>query len=302
MSPTTIQAQLAEGVCTLTLNRPEVRNAMSLVMVGELLAALKTAEQDPNVRAVVLRGSGGHFCAGGDISDMAQARMKLAQMQATQATQATPSAQGASTQTPSGADAATAPANTATTPNPIAETNAAFGRLCLAYARSPLPIITVLEGTVMGGGFGLACVSDVSLALDNVAFRLPETSLGIIPAQIAPFLVERLGYAEAKRLSVTGAKVNAAEALTLRLVHEVHTNTDELEGALQRTLASILACGPQAIAATKGLLARARLSPPEQLVDDAARLFAKAVLSDEGQEGTGAFMQKRKPNWVPQQG
>ena len=232
MSHTTIQVQISQGVCTLTLNRPEVRNAMSLAMVGELLEALRAAEQDANVRAVVLRGSGGHFCAGGDISDMAQARMKLAQLQSQ--------------------------AGDAAAPNPVAETNAAFARLCLAYARSPLPIVTVLEGTVMGGGFGLACVSDVSLALDTVSFRLPETSLGIIPAQIAPFLVERLGYAEAKRLSVTGAKINATEALTLRLVHEVHANTDELEGALQRTLASILACGPQAIATTKGLLARAR--------------------------------------------
>lgn len=276
MSHATLQVQIAQGVCTLTLNRPEVRNAMSLAMVSELLSALQAAEKDANVRAVVVRGSGGHFCAGGDISDMAQARMKLAQMQAM----------------PDQVEGL----------NPVAETNAAFGRLCLAYARSPLPIVTVLEGTVMGGGFGLACVSDVSLALDTVAFRLPETSLGIIPAQIAPFLVERLGYAEAKRLSVTGAKVNAAEALTLRLVHEVHSNTEELEGALQRTLASILACGPQAIATTKGLLARARLTPPEQLVEDAAQLFAQAVLSEEGQEGTGAFMQKRKPKWVPQQG
>lgn len=276
MSHTTIQVQTAQGVCTLTLHRPEVRNAMSLAMVSELLTALQAAEQDPSVRAIVVRGSGGHFCAGGDISDMAQARMKLAQMQAM----------------PDQVEGL----------NPVAETNAAFGRLCLAYARSPLPIVTVLEGTVMGGGFGLACVSDVSLALDTVSFRLPETSLGIIPAQIAPFLVERLGYAEAKRLAVTGAKINAAEALTLRLVHEVHANADELEGALQRTLAGILACGPQAIATTKALLARARLSPPEQLVDDAARLFAQAVLSDEGQEGTGAFMQKRKPKWVPQQG
>ena len=279
MSHTTLQVQIDRGVCTLTLNRPEVRNAMSLAMVSELLAALRAAEQDEGVRAIVLRGAGGHFCAGGDISDMAQARMKLAQLQASASASAS-----------------------ANEPNPVAETNAAFGRLCLAYARSPLPIVTVLEGTVMGGGFGLACVSDVSLALDTVAFRLPETSLGIIPAQIAPFLVERLGYAEAKRLSVTGAKVNAAEALTLRLVHEVHSNTEELEGALQRTLASILACGPQAIATTKGLLARARLTPPEQLVDEAAQLFAQAVLSEEGQEGTGAFMQKRKPKWVPQQG
>lgn len=274
MSYTTLQVQTTQGVCTLTLNRPEVRNAMSMAMVNELLAALHDAEHQPGVRAMVLRGAGGHFCAGGDIADMAQARMKLAQQQAQRS--------------PADTDA----------PNPVAETNAAFGRLCLAYARSPLPIVTVLEGTVMGGGFGLACVSDVSLALDTVSFRLPETSLGIIPAQIAPFLVERLGYAEAKRLAVTGAKVGATEALAIRLVHEVHADAAALDAALQRTLASILACGPQAIAATKSLLSHARLSPPEQLVDDAAALFARAVLSDEGQEGTMAFMQKRKPYWV----
>lgn len=270
----TIQASVDAGVCMLTLNRPEVRNAMSLAMVHELLDALKQAENDAAVRVVVLRGAGGHFCAGGDISDMAQARMKLAQAQA----EGTVAAQ-----------------------DPVAAFNAEFGRLCLAYARSPLPIITVLEGTVMGGGFGLACVSDVSLAAENVAFRLPETALGIIPAQIAPFLVERIGYAEAKRLAVTGAKIDAAQALTIRLVHEVAPDAAALYDALQRTIASIQACGPNAIAVTKGLLARARLEPAEALIDEAAQLFSRAVLSDEGQEGTSAFMQKRKPNWVPQQ-
>lgn len=279
MSYTTIQHQVQQGVCTLTLNRPEVRNAMSLAMVNELLQALQAAERDPGVRAVVLRGAGGHFCSGGDISDMAQARMKLAQQQADHA------ASGQANAQPMGS-------------NPVAATNAAFGQLCLAYARSPLPIVTVLEGTVMGGGFGLACVSDVSLALDTVSFRLPETALGIIPAQIAPFLVERLGYAEAKRLAVTGARIGATEALTIRLVHEVHADAAALDAALQRTLTSIVACGPQAIAATKNLLSHARLTPPEQLIDDAAAMFARAVLSDEGQEGTGAFMQKRKPYWV----
>jgi isohexenylglutaconyl-CoA hydratase len=270
----TIQASVDAGVCMLTLNRPEVRNAMSLAMVHELLDALKQAENDAAVRVVVLRGAGGHFCAGGDISDMAQARMKLAQAQA----EGTVAAQ-----------------------DPVAAFNAEFGRLCLAYARSPLPIITVLEGTVMGGGFGLACVSDVSLAAENVAFRLPETALGIIPAQIAPFLVERIGYAEAKRLAVTGAKIDAAQALTIRLVHEVAPDAAALSDALQRTIASIQACGPNAIAVTKGLLARARLEPAEALIDEAAQLFSRAVLSDEGQEGTSAFMQKRKPKWVPQQ-
>lgn len=274
MSTSTLEVQLDQGVCTLTLNRPEVRNAMSLAMVHELLQALQDAEANPAVRVLVLRGAGGHFCAGGDIGDMARARMQLAQQQAEAAAGQTPQAR-----------------------NPIEEVNAAFGRLCLAYARSPLPIVTVLEGTVMGGGFGLACVSDVSLALDTVSFRLPETSLGIIPAQITPFLVERLGYAEAKRLSVTGAKVAAAEALSIRLVHEVHGDAASLQDALQQTVERILACGPQAIATTKGLLSRARQTPAEDLIDDAAALFARAVLSEEGQEGTSAFMQKRKPVW-----
>lgn len=279
MTTTTIQVQLDQGVCTITLNRPEVRNAMSLAMITELLTALHQAENDPDVRVLVLRGAGGHFCAGGDIGDMAQARMKLAQQQSEDASR-------------------DGHGNKAAAPNPIATVNAQFGRLCLAFARTPLPVVTVVEGTVMGGGFGLACVSDVTLARDNVSFRLPETSLGVVPAQIAPFLVERLGYAEAKRLSVTGAKVGACEALTIRLVHEVHADAASLDAAVQRTTGSILACGPKAIAATKNLLAHARLSTPESLIDDAAALFARAVLSDEGQEGTRAFMEKRKPSWA----
>ena len=267
----TIDVSTTQGVCTITLNRPEVRNAMSLGMVNELMGALHHAESTSDVRAIVLRGAGGHFCAGGDIADMAQARMKLA-------------SQG------QGAEG-----------DPVAEFNAQFGHLCLAYARTHLPVVTVLEGTVMGGGFGLACVSDVSLALSNTVFRLPETSLGVIPAQIAPFLVERLGYSQAKRLAVTGAKVNAEQALALALVHEVQPNADALDDALKRTLSQILACAPGAIGVTKDLMARARLTPAEHLINDAARLFSRAVLSEEGQEGTSAFMQKRAPSWLPQE-
>lgn len=274
MSTSTIQVQRTQGVCSIALNRPEVRNAMSLAMITELLTTLRQAEEDPGVRVLVLRGSGGHFCAGGDIGDMAQARMKLAAQQAEGSVQ--------------------------TGPDPVAAVNAQFGRLCLAFARTPLPVVTVLEGTVMGGGFGLACVSDVSLALDSVSFRLPETSLGVIPAQIAPFLVERLGYAEAKRLSVTGGKVEAAEALAIRLVHEVHGDAASLDAALRQVIDRIMGCAPGAIAATKALLARTRFEPPQDLIQDAAAMFSRAVQGPEGVEGTTAFIHKRKPSWVPQ--
>lgn len=265
MTTSSLIARHDGPVLHLTLNRPEVRNAMSLAMVLELRQALAAAEQDGSTRVVVLRGAGGHFCAGGDIKDMAAARMRLADQ-----------------------------------PDALVHTNAAFGELCVAYASTGLAVVAVVEGTVMGGGFGLACVADVTLAADSTVFRLPETGLGVVPAQVGPFLVERLGYAEAKRLAVTGARVDAAEALRLRLVHEVHADAATLDAALQRTLADILRCAPGALAATKQLIAQARLHSPASLVHRAAEVFSSAALGPEGQEGTLAFIQKRPANWVPQ--
>ena len=258
------------AVLHVTLNRPEARNAMSLQMVAELRQVLAQAQaragQAGAVRVVVLRGAGGHFCAGADLKDMAGARMRSMQREA-----------GA--------------------PDPIAEVNAEFGRLCVAYAETPLAVVAVLEGTVMGGGFGLACVADVAMASDTANFRLPETSLGVVPAQIAPFLVERLGYSQAKRLAVTGGRLDASAALALGLVHDV-TSTDGLQVALNKVLADILACAPSALAATKALMQRARFAPAADLVQDAAAIFAQSAQSAEGLEGMTAFIQKRKPNWT----
>jgi len=157
----------------------------------------------------------------------------------------------------------------------------------------------VLEGTVMGGGFGLACVADVALAGTSVDFRLPETSLGVVPAQIGPFLVERLGYAEAKRLAVTGGRLDAQAALDLRLVHEMHP-AGALDSALARVLRDILQCAPGAVAATKALIAKARFHSPASLVHEAAEVFSRAALGPEGTEGMAAFLAKRKAGWVPQ--
>ena len=259
-------AACADGaVLHLTLNRPEARNAMSLRMVTELQQALAAAEASDALRVVVLRGAGGHFCAGGDLKDMAAARVK-----------------------------APLPGEDA-----LASVNAQFGALCVAYSRTPLAVVAVLEGTVMGGGFGLACVADVALAAESVAFRLPETSLGVVPAQIAPYLVERIGYSQAKRLAVSGAKIGAAAALAIGLVHEVHA-ADALDTALASVLDSILQCAPDAVAQTKRLVAMARFTPAADLVVEAAAVFSRAVQGPEGIEGTTAFLHKRRPNWAPQ--
>ena len=179
----------------------------------------------------------------------------------------------------------------------VAQANLQFGELCLAFASTPLALVAVLEGSVMGGGFGLACVADVALAAESALFRLPETGLGMVPAQIAPFLVERLGYSQAKRLAVTGGRVSAAQALAIGLVHAVHA-ADQIDAALDAVLADILACAPGALAATKALMAKARLTAAAELLQPAALVFSRAAQGAEGIEGTTAFIQKRKPNWA----
>jgi isohexenylglutaconyl-CoA hydratase len=264
MSSPTVIVNADGGVLTLTLNRPELRNAMSLAMVLELREALTAAEGDDRTRVVVLRGAGGHFCAGADLRDMAAARARLAE-----------------------------------DPKALIEVNAAFGELCVAFANTRLATVAVVEGSVMGGGFGLACVADVALAGTSAQFRLPETSLGVVPAQIAAFLVERLGYSEAKRLAVTGGRLDAQAALDLRLVHAVHAS-GALDSAVHAVVAEILHCAPGAVAATKALIAKARLHSPASMVQEAAEVFSRAALGPEGIEGTTAFLQKRKAAWVPE--
>jgi len=262
-APTAVVLERQGGVLHVRLNRPEVRNAMSQVMLRELLEALREAEKS-GVRIVVLRGAGGHFSAGADLKDMAKVR-------------ATPIAHET---------------------DPIAEANAAFGHVCSAYAKTPLAVVAVLEGAVMGGGFGLACVADVAIASATADFRIPEVSLGVIPAQIAPFLVERLGYSEAKRLAVTAARLGAEEAFRIGLVHQICATDTDLESAITSTVRQILACAPGAVAETKKLLRRARFEDPAGLVEHAASVFAKAARGEEGAEGLRAFAEKRKPAWA----
>lgn len=268
----TLATKLEGAVLHITLNRPESRNAMSLRMVAELRSALETAETGGGVRVVVLRGAGGHFCAGADLKDMAAARMRAMQN-----------------------DPPVSEAGVSL--DAVAHANLQFGELCVAYAKTPLALVVVLEGSVMGGGLGLACVADVALACESAAFRLPETALGLVPAQIAPFLVERLGYSQAKRLAVTAGRLGAAKALAIGLVHAVHA-PDQIDTALAAVLADVLACAPGAVAATKALMARARLTESSDLVQEAAAVFSRAAQGPEGLEGTTAFLQKRKPTWA----
>jgi isohexenylglutaconyl-CoA hydratase len=251
----------------VTLSRPEARNAMSFAMVRELTAVFAAVADDRSLRAVVLRGAGGNFCAGGDVKDMAAAR-------------------GAEPG-PDGKD-------------PLAAGNRSFGAMLTAVEAAPQAVIAALEGAVMGGGFGLCCVSDVAIAAPSARFRLPETGLGVPPAQIAPFIVRRVGLTQARRLAVTGGALDPTEALALGLVHHVTEETG-LEGQLARVLADVARCAPEAVATTKRLVLAAAAAHGEALaalLDRAADDFARAARGPESVEGMTAFLQKRSPSWA----
>lgn len=262
--PETLLLEPKGPVLQVTFNRPQSRNAMSLQMVQELSDLFQAIADSDQYRAVVLRGAGGHFCAGADIKDMATARASL----------------GRSAE------------------DPVFAMNRAFGRLITQVNQAPQTVIVVLEGAVLGGGFGLACVSDVAITAADAKFGLPETGLGIIPAQIAPFVVTRIGLTQARRLALLGARFEGAEAYRLGLVHYVCNSADEVESQLNEVLEQVKRCAPHANRVTKQLMLRVGQPDLEAILDDAAREFSKAVQSAEGQEGTMAFIQKRLPSWT----
>ncbi|MGH8530395.1 MAG: enoyl-CoA hydratase/isomerase family protein [Nevskiales bacterium] len=256
--------RLEQGVLHMTFNRPESRNAMSLGLLQDIVSVFDAISSDRGVRAVAMRGAGGHFCAGGDIKDMANAR------------------------------AAKVTANG----DPVAEYNRQFGRMLRKVNHAPQATLAVLEGAVLGGGFGLACVTDVAIAHRDASFGMPETGLGIPPAQIAPFVVERLGLSQARRLAVCGARFKGEEALRLGLVHFVVDDEAQLNQVLQETLTQIRRCAPGANATTKEIMLSAGRMDMDAILDYAAKKFSEAVRGPEGVEGTTAFVQKRLPKWA----
>ena len=248
-----IDIRFEQSVLFLTLNRPDRRNAMSLAMAEALIDAL---DAHADARIIVFRGSGGHFCAGGDIADMQKV---------------------------------------AGSPEGIAKLNRRFGVLLERVEASDAATVSVCEGAVLGGGFGLACATDVTLATPTAKFRLPETQLGISPAQIAPFLVKRLGLAQARRLAVTGQGLDPEQALAIGLVHTI---VDDADAGLADLLTQMRRCEPNAVRATKALMRRVGTAPLPDLLDQAAEEFAALARSPQAAQGMGAFLSKQEPPWA----
>ncbi|HEY0974350.1 MAG TPA: enoyl-CoA hydratase-related protein [Solimonas sp.] len=253
------------GVLHLTFNRAESRNSMSPDMLSDLVAVFEALRDEPSVRAVVMRGAGGWFCAGADLKSMMGSALK-------------PPAPGET--------------------DPLVAVNRAFGTMLRTVAAAPQVVIAVCEGAALAGGMGLVCVSDIALAQVDTKFGVPETARGLPPAQIAPFLVERMGLTQVRRLALTGAQFWGAEALRLGLVHELFADDAELDAKLSATLEQVRGCAPLANALTKAILMNVGKLDPDAVLDDAAQKFAVCARSPEAAEGITAFLQKRAPKWA----
>ncbi len=261
----TLKLALVGAVLHVHLNRPESRNAMTPEMLADLNAVFDSVQGNLDIRALVLRGEGGHFCAGADLKSVMAGGMK-------------PPAPGEA--------------------DPVAAINRAFGTMLRKATALPQVLIAVCEGAVLGGGFGLACVSDIAFAHVDAKFGMPETTRGLPPAQIAPFVVERIGLTQARRLCLTGAQFRGAEAQRLGLVHESFSSEDELQARLAETLKQVMNCAPQANAVTKDIILKVARMDMDAVLDDAAQKFAACARGPEAPEGITAFMQKRAPKWA----
>jgi isohexenylglutaconyl-CoA hydratase len=262
-----IKLDLRGAVLHLWLNRPELRNALSPQMVREVAATFAAIADDRSVRVVVLRGSGGTFCAGGDIKSMSVAHE--------------------------------APPADAT--DELKDNNRRFGAVLEAVNAAPQVVIAAVEGYAMGGGFGLACVADITIAAADARFAMSEVRVGVVAAAISPFVVQRIGLAHARRLAVTGRRIGGAEATAIGIAHLAVADAGALDAAVREACDQVLKCAPGAIAASKRLMLRAAgPSAMSELLDDAATTFAAAVRGPEGREGTRSFVEKRKPSWAVQ--
>jgi len=245
-------------VTTVTLNRPDVRNAFNEDLIGDLTTFASTIPTDGSVRVVVLRGAGATFCAGADLQWMSR--------------------MAGYTREENLADARVA------------------ASMFLALDSLPVPVIGRVHGAALGGGAGLAAVCDVVVAAEDAMFGFTEVVLGILPAMISPYVVRKIGLSAARELCLSGVRFSAARARDIGLVHEVVTG-DRLDITVDKHVAHFLKAAPSAIAATKRHLSQVAGRVPADVLEQTAEAIATQRVSPEGQEGMRAFLEKRPPTW-----
>ena len=254
-----LQVAVAGSVATLTLNRPEVHNALNAELIQSLTAAVQHLSSREDLRALVLRGAGPSFSAGGDIRWMRDSLAWSADQNMRDAV--------------------------------------GLAALFEEINTCPLATIAVVQGAALGGGAGLMATCDIVIAADNATFGFTEVRLGLIPATIGPYVVARIGAARARSLFLTGSRFDAHQAEAFGLVHRV-VPSDQLDTELAGILAALRASGPQAIRAAKALIAHVAGKPTATVMYDTAAAIAHLRTTPEAQEGLTAFLEKRRAAWV----
>ncbi|MDY0329322.1 MAG: enoyl-CoA hydratase-related protein [Thiomonas sp.] len=261
MSEHPINVQREGAVATVTLHRPEVRNAFDAATIAALHTAFVELGEEAGVRCVVLAAQGPAFCAGADLRYMQQlAGFNEAQNR---------------------------------------DDALQLARMLRAVAECPRPVIARVQGDAFAGGFGLVAACDLAVAVQTARFCLSEVKLGLIPATIMPHVLRAIGERAAQRYTLTAEVLDAATAQAIGLIHEVAADAAALDAQVQRWCAALQHASPQALAAAKRLLAEVPHRPlGEALLADTAERIAQARASADGREGIAAFLSKRKPNWV----
>lgn len=252
----------ADGpVVTVTLNRPDVRNAFNAVLIAEIDRCFRALATDPTVRVVILTGAGRAFSAGADLTWM----------------QAAAHATAAENR----ADALT------------------LARMLEAIDTCPKPVVVRVNGPALGGGAGLVAVGDLAVAVEQARIGFTEVRLGLVPATIAPYVIRKIGPGHARALFLLGEPLSAADALRVGLVHRV-VPADELDVATGQVVQALLAGGPAAQAVCKTLV-REVTRRLDDVATYTADVIATRRVSAEGQEGIRAFLERRPPAWQPDQ-
>jgi methylglutaconyl-CoA hydratase len=248
------------GVSTVTLNRPEVRNAFNDEVIAELTAVFLELAKRDEVRCVVLAASGSAFCAGADLNWMKRMAEYTREQNVEDAT--------------------------------------ALARMLEVLFRFPKPTIARVQGDAYAGGTGLVAACDIAVAVDSAQFCLSEVKLGLIPSTISPYVIRAMGTRAAHRYFLTAERFSAEEAHRIGLVHEV-VPAEQLDARVGALAQALVQAGPEALKACKKLLhdvAGHEISAG--LVRRTVENIADIRASDEGREGIQSFLGKRKPNWL----
>ena len=247
-----------DAVATVFLARPDARTAWKVGLIGELTRCMEELARDDGVRVVVLTGEGDFFCAGADVGYMRD------------------------------------------TAEFSYEENMEDARRLAGMFRvveeCTKPVVARVRGAAIGGGIGLVAACDVAVAEEGSVFAFSEVRLGISPATIAPFVLRKIGSSHTRALFLTGERFDAQRAQAIGLVHEVAPEGD-LDAVVGEKVEGLLAGGPEALAATKALLRELRDAAPGEATEIMARRIAELRTGEEGQEGLGAFLEKREPPW-----